>query len=59
MGQDNLGWSESIVKKMPKKVKFSYISSLTDSSIPMFLHPVFLQKSLEKIAFLFLQHAFP
>jgi len=25
MGQNNLGWSQCIVKKMPKKVKFSYI----------------------------------
>lgn len=49
VGPNNLGWRQSIVKKMPKKVKFSYISSLTESSVPTSLHLLSSTKITEKI----------
>ena len=58
MGQNNLGWRQSIVKKMPKKVKFSYISSLIESSIPTFLHLLSSTKITEKICISFFATCF-
>jgi hypothetical protein len=57
MGQNNLGWSENTVNEVPKRITFSYIFSLTDSSIPTFLYLFPSLKAIEKNCFSFFSFA--